>query len=139
MSDRDRQRILDTSCSVLAAALPDVWAVYVYGSFARSDEWPDSDLDLAVLLAPGAGIPDKLALIADVSRHIGRDVDIVNLREASLDLVHELLGEGRPLLVPRESDALGWEGERMTDYADFNPRRAGILALYLREPLSTKT
>ena len=135
MIDLDRERTIEKACNVLATALPDAWAIYVYGSFARGDEWPDSDLDLAVLQAHGVGVADKLGLIAEVSRHVGRDVDIVNLREAGLDLAHEVLREGRPLLVRRESDVLGWEAERMTDYAEFNPRRADILALYLHEPL----
>jgi uncharacterized protein len=135
MNDNERQQILDAACNVIAAVLPEAWAVYVYGSFARGDEWPDSDLDLAVLLPPGCRIPDKLALVASVSRHIGRDADIVDLREASLDLVHELLRDGRPLILRRELDVLAWEAERMTDYAEFNPRRSDILALYLHGPL----
>jgi len=41
----------------------------------------------------------------------------------------------RALLIARESEVLGWEAERMSDYADFNPRRRGILNAYLREAL----
>ena len=135
MHNLQHQRIVNAACNVLAAALPEAWAIYVYGSFARGDERPDSDLDLAVLLAPGAKLPDKLALISEVSQQVGRDVDLVNLREAGLDLVHELLQNGEPLLVRRESDVLVWEAERMTDYAEFNPRRSDILAQYLHESL----
>ncbi len=93
----------------------------MYGSCARGDDWPGSDIDLAALLPPGAVISDKLALIADISRAVGREVDIVSLREAGLDLVHEIFRSGEQLLVRRVSDVLGWEAERMTDYALFNP------------------
>jgi hypothetical protein len=92
-------------------------------------------VDLAVLLPPKAQIPDKLGVIAEVSRAVGRDVEIVSLREASLDLVHELLRDGRQLLVRRVPDVLRWEAERMADYADLNPRRKDILAVYLNDPL----
>lgn len=135
MNNRERQRILNAACNAVAAALPEAWAIYVYGSFARGDEYPESDLDLAVLLGPGRAIPDKLALIAKVSQQVGRDVDIVNLREAGLDLVHELLLHGRPLLVRRDDEVLGWEAEQMSDYAEFNPRRSEILKLYLNEQM----
>jgi len=135
MTDADRQHMFDVACGILAAAFPDSWAIYVYGSFARGDEGAASDLDLAVLLPPRAVIPDKLGLIAELSRKVGREVDIVSLREANLDLVHDLLRDGRQLLVRREDDVLGWEAERMSDYADFNPRRAEILAAYMDEPL----
>jgi predicted nucleotidyltransferase len=138
MSDPDRERVITDACNVLAAALPQAWAIYVYGSFARGDERPDSDIDLAVLLPPGATIPDKLGLIADVSRSVHREADIVDLRRVSLDLIHELLREGRQLQVRRPSEVLAWEAEQMTDYALFQPRRTGILARYLNEPLREK-
>jgi len=131
----DRRSILEIARNALAAALPETWAVYAYGSFARSDEWPGSDIDLAVLLPPGVVIPDKLALIAEISRAVGREVDVVSLRDAGLDLVHEILRDGEQLLVQRASDVLGWEAEQMTDYALFNPRRAEIVERYLSEPL----
>ena len=37
--------------------------------------------------------------------------------------------------IPIFQDLLAWEAERMTDYADFEPRRAAIVEMYLREPL----
>lgn len=135
MIDTARRQLFDVARDALAKAFPDAWAIYVYGSYARGDQGPTSDLDLAVLLPPRASIPDKLGLTADLSRQVGRDVDIVSLRETSLDLIHDLLRDGHSLLVRREDDVLGWEAERMTDYADFNSRRAGILATYLDEPL----
>jgi len=38
MTEVDRQRILTAARDTLLAALPDVWAIYAYGSFARGDE-----------------------------------------------------------------------------------------------------
>lgn len=67
MNEAERERLLDAACTALADALPQAWAVYVYGSFARGEERTDSDLDLAVLLPTGSTIPDKLSLMADVS------------------------------------------------------------------------
>lgn len=139
MPQSDRESVFSAAGAVLSAMLPNAWAIYVYGSFARKDEWPDSDIDLAVLLPPGERISDRLALMAEVSKQVHRDVDIVNLREAGLDLVREVLRDGQPLQVRCPDDTLGWEAERMTDYADFNPRRADLVAMYMREPLRTQT
>jgi predicted nucleotidyltransferase len=135
MNSEARESLLDTAARIVADALPDAWAIYVFGSAARGDDTPESDLDLAVLLPPGSSIPDKLGLITDVAVAIGRDVEIVDLRRANLDLVHALLNEGRQLLVRREEETLVWEAERMTDYALFNPRRADIVEQYMRGPL----
>lgn len=123
-SGRPRDRGGQGATGPLAEALPEAWAIYAYGSFARGDEGPLSDLDLAVLLPPRAEIPDKLGLVAHLSRAVGREVDLVNLREANLDLIHELLREGRQLLVRRPDDVLAWEAERMTDAAALNVTRA---------------
>lgn len=127
--------MLDDVAHTVTATLPDVWAIYVYGSMARGDDAPTSDIDLAVLLPPGAAIPDKLGLMARAATAAGRDVDIVDLRKVNLDLVHALLRDGRQLLVRNEAETLAWEAERMTDYALFNPRRADIVEQYVREPL----
>lgn len=135
MIESEREGILIAARNILLDALPDAWAIYVYGSFARGDEWPDSDLDLAVLLPPGRQIPDKLELMGRISRQAHRDIDLVNLRDAGLDLTRELLRDGRPLAMQREAQTLAWEAERMTDYAEFNPRRAQIIDSYMREPL----
>lgn len=136
MTEAERQKALDAARDALLTALPDAWAIYVYGSFGRGDAWPSSDLDLAVLLPPGRRIDDLLGLMAHVSQRVGhREVEIVDLRRAGLDLIAEVLREGLPLHVANEAKTLTWEAERMTDYADFQPRRVAILDRYLREPL----
>lgn len=136
MNPADRQRILDSVGAVLAAALPTAWAVYVYGSVARGDDRADSDLDIAVLLPPRVQIPDKLGLMAALARITGREVEVVSLRDAGLDLVHDVLKDGVQITVRRPADVLAWEAERMTDFALYNPRRADIVEMYMREPLS---
>ena len=60
---------------------------------------------------------------------------MVSLRDAGLDLVHDVLKEGHQLAVRLPDDVLAWEAERMTDYALFNPRRQEIISMYMREPL----
>lgn len=135
MARPEPERIFQDARDVLLAELPEVQAIYVYGSLVRGDERPGSDLDLAVLLPPGQRIADPLDLMAKVSRRVRREVDLVSLREAGLDLVWELLREGRLLYSSEPERTLAWEAERMTDYADFQPRRAALLDLYLREPL----
>lgn len=133
----EQDSLLDRVCEQLRADLPHVQAAYVYGSTARGEARPDSDLDLALLLAPGARVPDRLGLMARLSRLVQRDVSVVSLRHAGLDLIIEVLRDGRLLFTRNEMLTLAWEAERMTDYADFNPRRAALVAMYLHEPLLT--
>lgn len=135
MTEPERNKMLSAARDAVLTALPDIWALYVYGSFARGDEWPDSDMDIGVLLPPGEQIPNLLSAMAEVSGTIKRDVDLVDLRRAGADLVHEVLKSGRSLYARDPDEVIGWEAEQMTDYAAFNPRRADVLSLYLRDPL----
>jgi uncharacterized protein len=137
MVQAGHQTFLDHVRGVLLAMEPEIVSGYVYGSYARGDSRPQSDLDLAVLLPPGSRLIDKLALMAAVSRRVHRDVDVVNLREAGLDLIREVLRDGHKLFDRDQDQTLAWEAEQMTEYSDFNRRRAALLDMYLREPLSS--
>ena len=127
MTETERETIFTAARNVLLGALPDVWAIYVYGSFARGDEWPTSDLDLGVLLPPGKRIDDLLALMAKVSSQVGRDVDLVNLREVGDILRREVLADGRLLFAARPDQVLAWEASAMSRYARHNESIRGIL------------
>lgn len=117
MSPVEREQILAAARDTLLAALPHVWAIYVFGSFARGEEWPDSDLDVAVLLPPGRRIENRLDVMSSVSVRVRRDADVVDLRGASDVLRREVLMEGRPLYVSDPDQVLAWEAAAMSRYA----------------------
>lgn len=59
------------------AARHGAYALRVFGSVARGDARPDSDVDLLVRMGPGRGLFDQAAMIVDLSELLGRDVDVV--------------------------------------------------------------
>ena len=127
MTDAQRELIFATARDAVLKAMPDAWAVYVYGSFARAEEWPDSDLDLAVLLPPQKNIPNVLGLMAEISERTGRDVDLVNLRKVGDILRAEVLADGRTLHVADPDAVLAWEASAMSGYARHRDETRGIL------------
>ncbi|WP_255739539.1 helix-turn-helix domain-containing protein [Frankia sp. CiP3] len=54
---------------------------WVFGSVARGDDRPDSDLDLLVELTSGASVVDIFSLIEDLSALLSCKVDIVTTTE----------------------------------------------------------
>ena len=52
----------------------------VFGSVARGDAGPESDLDLLVELEPGRSLLDHIALIQDLEEALGCKVDVVTVK-----------------------------------------------------------
>lgn len=51
--------------------------VRLFGSVARGDDQPDSDLDLLVEMEPGRSLLDHIALKQDLEDLLGREVHVV--------------------------------------------------------------
>lgn len=117
MMESERDSILVAAREALLAAFPDAWAIYVFGSFARGEAWPDSDLDLAVLLPPASRLENPLEVSSGISARIHREVDLIDLRRVGDVLRHEVLAGGRSLHVANPDQALAWEAEAMSRYA----------------------
>jgi uncharacterized protein len=71
--------------------------VRVFGSAARGESGPDSDLDLLVELEPGRSLLDHIALCQDLEEMLGRKVDVVVEGGLSPYLQERILAEARPL------------------------------------------
>ena len=57
--------------------------LWVFGSCARKEEQPDSDVDFLVKFDPGVGHKDYTAIEQGLSSLLGRAVDIVSTRVLS--------------------------------------------------------
>ena len=117
MIDSERQTIFAAARDALLERLPNAWAIYVFGSLARGDEWPNSDLDLGVLLPPGETISDLLGLVSHVSTRVNRDVDLVDLRTVDDILRSEVLADGQVIFVSQPGAVLDWEASAMSRQA----------------------
>lgn len=69
---RHRREILD------AAARHRGRRVRLFGSVARGDDRPDSDIDLLVDFETGSSLFDLMHLSAELERLLGRPVDVVS-------------------------------------------------------------
>lgn len=71
--------------------------VRVFGSAARGEWGPESDLDLLVELEPGRTLLDLAALRADLEAALGRPVDVVTEQGLYWLLRRRILKEARAL------------------------------------------
>ncbi len=110
-------------------------AVYLFGSEARGEASPKSDIDLGVLLreaAPATLAGRELDLAGDLESALGESVDLVILNDCPVDLVARVLRDGRLLLDRDRSARIQFEVDTRNRYFDLLPHlrryRAAALA-----------
>lgn len=69
----------------------------VFGSFARGDATPDSDLDLLVTYRSGTTLFDVLKLQDELEQTLGRKVDLISNRRISKRLEKRIGKDLKPL------------------------------------------
>ena len=129
----DRERIAQEITRVFAARNENAVAVYLFGSVARGEGGPNSDVDVAVLYGKpvDAGLAGlKLALAGDLEERLGRRVDLVVLDSQPPDLVHRVLRDGLLVLENNRSARIRFEVNARNEYFDVLP----MLRRYRRPP-----
>lgn len=111
----------------LHRTIPDLLAIYLFGSHAQGTAGPDSDLDLAVLRA-GHLDPVQLWQIAgDLATLANRDVDLVDLCSASTVMQYQIITTGQRLWQ-KDAQAALYESFILSEKTALDERRAGLLA-----------
>jgi uncharacterized protein len=69
----------------------------VFGSVARGEAGPESDLDILVEMEPGKSLLDHVALMQDLEDLLQRKVDVVSERALHWYIRDKVLAEATPL------------------------------------------
>ena len=118
----NRQSILD----MLRARVPDLLAIYAFGSRIQGTAQTRSDLDLAVLVA---GYAEPLALwtlSGDLADLAGCPVDLLDLRAASTVMQHQIITTGQRWWA-RDGQAALYEAAILSEKTELDTARAGLL------------
>lgn len=71
---------------------------FLFGSFARGDARPDSDLDVLVEMEPGRSLLDLVRLERQLKDALGLDVDVVTPRSLYPQVLERVMAERKPVL-----------------------------------------
>ena len=112
---------------------PEILEAYLFGSYARGQEQPHSDIDVAVYVdearIDNSGFGYRARLTTDLMAGIGfNDVDVVLLNHAPPVLYHRVLRDGVRLLSRDLPATTTREGQALSRYCDFVPQLAKMEA-----------
>ncbi len=126
-----RDEVADALRLQLPRLVSGLAAAYLFGSVARGESRPTSDIDVGLLYetAPAPTLDAQPFLAAaELESHFGRRVDLVVMNTAPVDLVHRIMRDGILLLQPNPSVRIAFEVRARNEYWDLLP----ILQRYRR-------
>jgi len=120
-------RIPPETVEKICVSLPDVMAVYLFGSAVTGQTHPGSDFDLAVLAESPVG-PERLWKLAqDIAAMVNVEIDLIDLRTASTVMRMQIVKGGKRLYCRDQTACDAFEDFVFSDFARLNEERAGIL------------
>ena len=121
----------DPIIAAIQAAYHNVQAIYLFGSYGTRDEWPTSDVDIALLLPHGCARSAGSLALSEVrftlERLLHRDVDLINLRLVSTVLQKEVISADRRIFCADAYAVDEFEMMTLSFYAKLGDERRGIL------------
>lgn len=113
---------------------PQVQAVYLFGSYGTEVERPSSDVDIALLLPPKEAKVVGSLLLSDLhlvlAELLGKEVDLVNLRQVSTVFQKEIVMTGERIYCADAYAADEFEMLTLSYYQKLNEERREILAAF---------
>ena len=123
---------VDDIVHTVLAAYPATQAIYLFCTYGTEDEWPDSDVDIAVLLPPVLAKETGSMMMSPLHRALGslfrRDVDLINVRRVSTVFQKEIIMADRRIFCADRYAADEFEMLVLSYYQRLNEERADIIA-----------
>lgn len=118
---------------VVRRSVPDVDAIYLFGSIARGRTRPGSDIDVALLLPLGRTLSpaELLATMAEIGAVTHRTADL-SVLDTQAQVVHakEVVTTGVCLFAKSEERIRSFEMQVLSEYARLLEDRAPVAAAY---------
>lgn len=119
--------VIERVVRTLRGRLPGLLAVYAFGSRVQGTARPDSDLDMAVLVAGYADAVPLWQLGGELADIVGCVVDLLDLRAASTVMQHQVITSGERWWASDAQAAL-FESAILSEKTALDTARAGLLA-----------
>lgn len=119
----NRQRLIQ----MVQSRVPQLLALYAFGSRIGGTAAAHSDLDLAVLVAGYAEPLTLFELAGELAEVAGSEVDLLDLRAASTVMQYQIITSGERWWA-QDSQAALFEAAILSEKTALDTARAGLLA-----------
>lgn len=122
-SFHDRRRVED-ALNAIASRCASVEAAYLFGSVARNEAGPLSDVDVAILTEPAQADQTAGCVQDELCRALKTDrVELVLLHNAPPPLAYRVIRDGRCVFCRDRRAKEAFETRTVMRYLDFKPLR----------------
>lgn len=122
------EHLLDPLVVYLTGAIPDLSAIYLFGSTNSGMVHFESDVDLAVLAKRAIPPGQHIELTNRCATILGKPVDLVDLFHATPVLTAQILESGRLLYCHSPTATADFETTALAKYCFFNEERKELIA-----------
>ena len=111
----------------LRKKIKNLFGLYLFGSYATEMHTSQSDLDIAFLTSEKISAVDRWKIQEELASLIDNDIDLVDLKEASVILRTEVVENGKRIYTENAYECDSFEMITYSMYADLNESRMYIL------------
>ena len=116
-----------TIINFLKKRIPEISGIYVFGSFADYTATNESDIDIGFLTRNKISAVEKWEVQEELASLLDSDVDLVDLKDASVILRTEVIEKGKRIYSSDTYETDYFEMTTYSMYADLNESRIDIL------------
>lgn len=104
--------------STIKTRIPDVMAIYIFGSYADDTSNAESDIDVAFLAKESFGNIERWKLQEHMAQRLKKDVDLIDMRQASTIMKKQVIENGERIFVIQENEVEWFESLSIWLYID---------------------
>lgn len=101
--------------------------IYLFGSAVRDELREDSDIDIAYISDIHLTPYENFMIAQEIADIFKKNVDLVNLKEASTVFKAQVVGNGKKIYCSNENDRMYFEMRAFKEYALLNEERDMIM------------
>jgi len=122
---------IENMIGIIKDIYPSLQGIYLFGSFQTVREWPDSDVDIAILFPHEIAKKETNLVFSDcrikLEDSLGKEVDLINVRLVSTVFQFQIITTGRLILCSDKRAVAEFEMLTLSYYQKLNEERSGIL------------